>query len=167
MQQELEEISPLLSKISRENIYALPENYFEQLNPLAAGDQYNKPAAGKVIALGSKTRKWLNYAAAACITMVLFGGGYFFISGNKNEPVNAPVAASPKTDIQKELEGLSDSEIEAYLKENVNMGVFTNVGMDDEQHQNIDIQTLIDNIPDEEIQQYLNEDEPAKTEEGI
>ena len=166
VQQELEEISPLLSKISKENIYSLPENYFEQLNPLTTGIQRNQ-YAGKVISLDSKTRKWLNYAAAACIIMILFGGGYFFISGSKNKSENAPVTASSKMDIQKELEGLSDSEIETYLKENGNMAVFTNVGMDDEQHQNIDIQTLINDIPDEEIQQYLNEDEPAKTEEGI
>ena len=166
MQQELEEISPLLAKLSKENIYSLPVNYFEELNPLPAENQ-NKQPAGKVISLGSKKHKWLNYAAAACISMFLLGGGYFFLSGNKDNPVTTPVAASSKMDIQKELDGLSDSEIEAYLKENGNMGVFTNVGMDDDQHQNIDIQTLINDLPDEEIQQYLNEDEQAKTEEGI
>ncbi len=160
------EISPLLSKISKENVYSLPENYFEQLNPLAGSIKQNQ-RAGKMISLGSKTRKWINYAAAACISMILFGGGYFYFSNSKNKPVNVPIAASSKMDIQKELEGLSDSEIEAYLKENGNMSVFTNVGMEDEQHQNIDIQTLINDIPDEEIQQYLNDDEPAKTEEGI
>ncbi len=166
VQQELEELSPLLSKVSKENVYTLPRDYFKQLNPLGANIQQQQPA-GKVVSLGNKTRRWLNYAAAACISLVLLGDGYFFISGNKNKIESTPVATASKTDIQKELEELSDSEIEAYLNENGSMAVFTNVGMDDDQHQNIDIQTLIDNIPDEEIQQYLNKDEPAKTREGI
>lgn len=166
VQQELEEISPFLSNIPRGNIYSLPENYFEQLNPLPGGNQNIQPA-GKVISLGNKKSKWVNYAAAACISMLLFGGGYFFLADNKDNPVTAPVTASSSMDIQEELEGLSDSEIEAYLKENGNMAVFTNVGMDDVQHQNIDIQTLINDLPDEEIQQYLNDDKQAKTEEGI
>ncbi|SFQ44208.1 hypothetical protein [Parafilimonas terrae] len=168
VKQELEEISPLLNTISRENLYSLPPKYFDELAPLKYAGK-NEPSA-KIISIGSKPRRWINYAAAACIGAVLFGGGYFFISGNNTRPaqITQPVAAAAKADIQQQLADISDSEIESYLNENNSMAVFTGVGADYQpQNQNTDIQILIKDIPDDEIRQYLNEGEDLKKEEGI
>lgn len=165
---ELEEISPLLSTISRKNVYSLPEKYFDELIPLKQVGK--KDPSAKIISIGSKSRRWINYAAAACISAVLFGGGYFFISGNNTKPVQTtqPVAATVKADIQQQLADISDSEIESYLNENSSMAVFTGVGADYQpQNQNTDIQILIKDIPDDEIRQYLNEANDLKKEEGI
>ncbi len=168
VRQEMEEIAPLLNTISKENVYSLPAKYFDELVPLSHAGK-NEPSA-KIISIGSKSRRWINYAAAACIGAVLFGGGYFFISGDNTKPVQTtqPVAAAAKADIQQQLADISDSEIESYLNENSSMAVFTGVGTDYQpQNQNTDIQILIKDIPDNEIQQYLNEGEGLKKEEGI
>jgi hypothetical protein len=168
VRQELEEIAPLLNAISKVNVYSLPAKYFDELTPLSHARK-NEPSA-KVISIGSKSHRWINYAAAACIGAVLFAGGYFFISGNNTKPVQPtqPVAATVKANIQQQLADISDSEIESYLNENSSMAVFTGVGADYQpQNQNTDIQILIKDIPDDEIQQYLNEGESLKKEEGI
>lgn len=163
VQQELEEISPLLGSIPRTNIFTIPENYFPQLDPLNKVEEKAKPA--KVISLGSRTRKWINYAAAACISAVLFGGGYVYFSGDKGKSItnvtDSSIAASSKINVQQAISGLSDSEIENYLSENSNMAVFTNVGMDEGQQQTLDLQHLMKNISDEEIQEYLKEENAA------
>lgn len=170
VQQELEEISPLLSSVPKVNVFTVPDNYFEQLDPLSEVEGEIKPA--KVVSLGSRTRRWINYAAAACISAVLFGGGYIYFSKEKVSEAaisDSSIAALSKINVQEAISGLSDSEIENYLSENGNMAVFTNVGMDEGQQQTIDIQHLMKNISDEEIQEYLK-DENAKADnngEGI
>ncbi|MFT4153901.1 hypothetical protein [Parafilimonas sp.] len=166
---ELEEISPLLSTISKERVYSLPENYFERLEPLKQTKKRFNPSA-KIISLGGKTRKWINYAAAACISAVLFGGGYFFISGKKEQTTQTSqtTVTADNVNFEQQLASISDSEIEAYLKENSNTSVFTNVGATDyQQEQSSDLQTIIKNMSDDEIQQYLNDGEAGRKEEGI
>ena len=168
--QELQEISPLLSSIPKTNVYTVPENYFEQLDPFPKMEAA-KPA--KVISLGSRTRKWVNYAAAACVAAILFGGTYVYFSkdeaGTKTGIADSSIAVLSKINVQEAISGLSDSEIENYLNENSKMAVFTNVGMDDGQQQTIDFQNLMHNISDEEIEEYLKQDnaEPVDSEEGI
>ena len=170
VQQELEEIAPLLSRIPKTNVYSVPENYFAGSNPLNA--IHNIKPAAKVIPIGNNgTRKWINYAVAACIVFILFGGGYFYLSKTDNSQ-NPTVSASGRMDVDKEISSLSDDEIANYLKDNNNIAVYTNGGTEENQFQGVDMQNLIQNLSDEEIQQYLNEHpEPdsAETseEEGI
>jgi len=157
---ELEEISPLLSKMPKTNVYSVPDTYFEQsLSSINVAD--SKPPA-KVVSFGSKTRKWINYAAAACIAAILFGGGYFYLDKNRIQ------SASPisEADVQRQISELSDDEIANYLEENNNTGIYTSNGDDDNQPQNLNIQTMLQNVSDEEIQQYLNENPEAAKEEG-
>lgn len=170
VQQELESISPFLGSIPKTNVYTVPDNYFEQLDSLGKVEEEIKPA--RVVSLGSRSRKWINYAAAACISAVLFGGGYVYFSKDKGSNVSvsdSSIAASSEINVQQAISDLSDSEIDAYLTENSNMGVFTNVGMDEGQQQTIDLQDLMKNISDEELQEYLKEDneEARNSEEGI
>ena len=158
VQQELEEIAPLLSKIPKTNVYSVPENYFAT-DPI---DAINVQPSAKVISLSSRARKWINYAAAACIAFILFGGGYVYFN---NKPSQPGVNTYAKADVQKEISGLSDAEIADYLKENNNIGIDTSAGVDDNQQQNLDIQNLLNNVSDEEIQQYLSQD-PESTRMG-
>lgn len=165
VQQELEQISPLLGSISRQNVYSVPDNYFNKLEALEIVEKKVKPAETKVISLSGRARKWINYAVAACISAVLFGGGYLYFFNNKRE--DTEISSLENINVQKELSGLSDEEIKNYLNENNNMAVYTNTGIDGEQQQNIDIQNLLQNVSDKEIQQYLNQDAAADAEEGI
>jgi hypothetical protein len=159
VQQELEEISPLLSKIPKTNVYSVPVNYFEESSSLVSVTRSDPHA--KIISLGARTRKWINYAAAACIAAILFGGSYFYSENRKNYPVTS----FTDTDVQKQISLLSDDEITNYL-ENNNIGIYTNIREDDNQPQNLNIQNMLQNVSDEEIQQYLNENPEAAKEEG-
>ena len=160
VQSELEEISPFLSQLSKTNVYSVPKNYFDKSDPLAAVSSLQPPA--KIISIGSKTRTWLNYAVAACIAAVLFGGGYIYLF---NKPKNDVISSLPKMDVQKAISVLSDDEIANYLKDNNNIAVYTNAVNDNEQIQNIDIENLLNNVSDKEIQDYLNEN-PESHEKG-
>jgi hypothetical protein len=166
VRQELEEISPLLSKLPKTNVYAIPQNYFNELNSLAGADNNDLNPSVKIISIGRKARKWINYAVAACIAAALLGGGYLYLL-NRN-PGSDAVSPLAKMDVEKEISILSDNEIADYLKENTNMGVYTNMGIEEDQQQSIDMQDVLQNISDEEIQQYLDNDSgEEKTGEGI
>ncbi len=166
VQQELEEISPFLSKIEKRNVYSVPENYFSEISfqkTTNVGD--SKPVA-KIISLGNRTRTWLKYAVAACVTAILFGGGYLYFSNGKQD--NVAISSLSTMDVQKEISGLSDDEITNYLKDNNNMAVYTSSEPDDSQLPGTDIQNLLQNVSDEEIQQYLNNDpQSPKSGKGI
>lgn len=146
VQQELEEVAPLLNKIPKVNVYSVPENYFNNINYLPATEAKKQPA--KVVSFGSRTRRWINYAAAASIAAVLFGGGYLFI----NKPEKA-IIENPNVDVRNGIAGLTDDQISDYLDSSSNMNVYTSP---DDDGQNMDIQDLLHNCSDEEIQQYLN-----------
>lgn len=163
VQQELQELSPLLSGIPKTNVYSVPVNYFNELKPSVEKAEEQEEST-KVIQLGNHTRKWINYAAAACIGAVLFGGGYLFFNKKTNQPQDLPnnyAAAFSNMDIQKEISSLSDDAITNYLNKNSNMAVYTNFNESD-QLPSMDVQTLLQNVSDEEIQQYLNQN----TDEG-
>lgn len=163
VQQELQELSPLLSGILKTNVYSVPVNYFNELKPSVEKAEEQEEST-KVIQLGNHTRKWINYAAAACIGAVLFGGGYLFFNKKTNQPQDLPnnyAAAFSNMDIQKEISSLSDDAITNYLNKNSNMAVYTNFNESD-QLPSMDVQTLLQNVSDEEIQQYLNQN----TDEG-
>jgi hypothetical protein len=149
-----------LSSIPKTNVYTVPDNYFEALSiPLA-----KQAAPAKVISMG-RARKWMNYAAAACVAVLLFGGGYFYLGKPRHATV---VAAAPVVNVEEQISVLSDEEITNYLRANSNMSVYTNPGVDEYQSGNIDVQNMLENVSDEEIQQYLDQDmESLHAEEGI
>lgn len=159
VQRELESISTLLSGIPKTNVYSVPDNYFETLST-----PVNKQAApAKVISI-SRSRKWINYAAAACIAVLMLGGGYIYLG--KTRP--ASVAAVPAINVEAQISVLSDEEITNYLRANSNMSVYTNTSLEENQARNMDVQNMLQGVSDEEIQQYLEQDpESAHAEEGI
>src|SRR5258706_7618627 len=110
VQQELEEIAPLLSKMPKTNVYSVPDGYFNRLDTLKI--EVEKPAA-KVISLGGRIRKWATYAAAACI-IVLFGGGFLYLFNSNSNVINEPPPIASR-EVQKGISELSDDEIANYL----------------------------------------------------
>ncbi|MEP6682942.1 MAG: hypothetical protein ABJA35_06775 [Parafilimonas sp.] len=160
VQEELSQLSPFLSDIPKVNTYSIPQNYFDALNPLAS--KRNTKQEAKIISIGGKARKWLSYAAAACIAAATFTGGYLYFN---SKSARNNISALANVDVQKQLSVLSDDEIDNYLKDNNNIAVYTNIGNDDQQQESIDLQDLLQNVSDEEIHQYLNED-PESRETG-
>ncbi len=123
-------LSPVMGAISRENVYSVPQGYFEQLNFVAVR---NEPA--KVIKM-NPARSMFKYAAAAVITGLL-GLTVMNISnrqGTLKQPVETEIAAATSVTNQqtlesglqiaangtfdKELNNLSDQEIEQFLSSN-------------------------------------------------
>ena len=161
VQQELEEIAPLLSKLPKINVYSVPEDYFIKLNPLKR--EREKPAA-KVVSIRRMTPKWFNYAAAACVAIALFGGAYLYFSSSEvSNPSNEPATAIA---VQQGLSQLTDSEIANYLNQDNSTAIYTSQGSDEQK--DLDIKTLLENMSDEEIEQYLNNNtEPGEKKGGI
>lgn len=151
IQQELDELAPLLSKLPKTNIYTVPAGYFENLIPQTVPEV--RPA--KVISFSNKARKWFTYAAVACIAALMLGGGYFYLNGNKTSTGKTAIDISQYKDIKVDqaISQLSDDEINSYLKEdNSDISI---PSQDDSQ--DVNIKTLIDNMSDEEINNYLRE----------
>lgn len=150
VQEELEEIAPLLNKIPKTNVYSVPAAYFEKLVPQTE----IKAQPAKVISMGSKARKWFAYAAAACIAALMFGGGYYYWNESKT-PNNHPSAVTRQyanINVEQAISKLSDDEIDNYLK-NDN----TDISIPQNDTQDVNIKTLLDNMSDEEISNYLLE----------
>ena len=162
VQQELEELSPLLSKIPKLNPYTVPAEYFESFT--AAPKHEIQPA--KVISIKRKPRRWIAYAAAACIAALMFGGGYYYMQDNNNlNENNNPTAQNQVADVkvQQGISQLSDAEIDNYLN-NDNSEVYT----PQNDSEDINIKTLLKNMSDEEINNYLRKNsDPGENTEGI
>lgn len=134
--EELENVAPTLNKISKNNIYYLPNNYFETLSITTSQQKTAK------IVTFNKTKRWLNYAAAAVITGVVAVGGIKLL-GKKNV-----------VDIKIEMAKSSDDEINQYLENEPGIDyAFTSVTGTDDQETN----SLFEGMTEEEIKQYLKE----------
>jgi hypothetical protein len=132
MAAELADIAPLLLQIGNQNVYSIPEGYFEQLNPLLPAEQADNVAkdwssnaarqGGKVIPLSTGKRVWRTAVAAAAVVVVLFSGERFF-SGHHDAKVlpvsNNQFAAKITTgndSFNAGLSELSDEDIMGYLR---------------------------------------------------
>lgn len=161
VQEELEEIAPLLSTIPKTNVFTVPARYFETLAPVQT-KLSEQPV--KVISIGTKARRWIAYAAAACIAAFMFGGGYYYMQGKAPANTSAIHTEIAGVNIEQAISQLSDSDIDDYLN-NDNSDVYTNQNFD---NQDLNIKTLIENMSDEEIDNYLLKNaEPGESKKGI
>jgi len=161
VQQELEELSPLLSKIPKTNVYTIPAEYFESF--IAAPKQEVQPA--KIISIKRKPHRWIAYAAAACIAALMFGGGYYYMQDNISNNSSTSTAQNPIADVKvkQAIAQLSDAEIDNYLN-NDSSEVYT----PQNDVEDINIKSLLENMSDEEIDNYLRENsDPGENTKGI
>jgi len=135
---ELQEVAPLLNTISKKNIYSIPSDYFENLKIIE-----KKEKTAKIISF-SKARKWISYAAAASISGLLFTGGFLYEQQRNN------------LDVTKELNKVSDSELNAYVE---NGG--TDISDDNNSIETdfYDIKQNLKSISEDDLQQYLKDSE--------
>jgi hypothetical protein len=160
VQQELEELSPLLNTIPKVNVYTVPAEYFESLNPAPVRE--TQPA--KIVSIKSKPRRWIAYAAAACIAALMFGGGYYYMQDKNFNDNNTSAGQNQVAEVkvQQAISQLSDAEIDSYLKNDDDVYIPQN------DTQDINIKFLLENMSDEEINNYLIENsDPGENTKGI
>lgn len=143
---ELQAFAPLLSSITKQNIYSVPQGYFSVVD---VSKFIQKPLA-KVVSF-SATNLLLRYGVAACIIGVLVTGAFVFT--DKNDRID--YAAYKKIDITNGIDNVSSAELINYL-ENVNS--ITNAHFATSFDVKVpEINDNIKSISDEELKQYLKE----------
>jgi hypothetical protein len=140
--EELEEIAPFLNSLKNENPYKIPVGYFNDLSINQALPET------KIISIKNPSIKWMKYISAAVFAGILVTGGLQLynkkdavkvdiqasiqslpeaellkgIDAEKTSLVSAnDYVISPQQDLsnlQNEIQSVSDEEIEIYLKEN-------------------------------------------------
>ncbi|MBC8034570.1 MAG: hypothetical protein H7Y03_10515, partial [Chitinophagaceae bacterium] len=119
--EELEILSPLLSKIDRKTPFQQPEGYFEQLqvNQVAEIDGGKKKSAEIIKVLF--TRTMARYSIAAAVASLIVLGTWRLL--------NAPATEGDKltsVDIWEKVREISDSEMKAYLEGSTTNVVYQN-----------------------------------------
>lgn len=143
---ELNHFAPLLTTISKANVYSLPDDYFVTFSSNLSELQEEKAAPAEVVSITSNIRKLLHYAVAASVMLVITGTSYLYLKHNiKNN--NAP-------SIEQRLATLNEDDILSYLKyDHQADDILPASNLQDNT-----IQTLLMDTPDEEIQNYLIDD---------
>ena len=148
---ELDEVAPLLNIISRENVYQVPQGYFEQADFSANTKQQPKKEA-KIITFNI-ARKWLQYAAAAVVTGVLVTGAFIFTDSHtylENENLE-------RIELSSELNKVSANDLVTYLNnpEHVVPAPATTASASEEEL--MEVKKNIQQLSDEELNQYMKE----------
>lgn len=154
LEDELNEVAPMLNTISKQPVYKIPEGYFESLE-ITVPMSVAKPTA-KVFGIGFK--RALQYAVAACTAGILVAGAFMYGGSNKivkGEPAAIPYHEAVMMDINAALSTISEEELNHYLDESLAIGYsFTNSSASQEE---LDLDHYIKQVSDEDIEQYLNE----------
>lgn len=143
---ELDEVSPLLNTIGREQVYTVPSGYFEEMDLSAA---MHTPKEAKVITLRI-ARKWMQFAAAAVMAGILVTGAFLYTDdrGKLNEENPA---------VSSEMNKLSEDELVTYLNNPehiVAAPASTSLASEAEL---VDVKNNLQKLSDEELNQYLKE----------
>lgn len=143
---ELMEIAPILSSISKKNVYDVDADYFEKsANNFIPKKEKN---SAKIISMPH----WAQYLVAASVFAIISLGAVFYINNDAK-----PIAAG--NTLAAELQSLPDSAISTYLE---STPVYS-IGINAPVNQRIDINFLLYNISDQQIEQYLDETKDIST----
>ncbi|NCI47581.1 hypothetical protein [Sediminibacterium soli] len=140
---ELAEIAPLLHAIPRQEVYTVPAGYFETLSFSAPA-----PQTGKLVGL-RKTRKWMQYAAAAIIASVLVTSAFLF--------TESPYRKYGRMNVPEELQKMSENDLATYLYNPEKISVVSSKETIGELRENIH------GMSDEELTRYLSDNPDAET----
>jgi hypothetical protein len=160
VEEELNELAPLLNTISKQPVYKIPEGYFESLE-LTIPLKLDKPSA-RVFSFG-RSKRIMQYAVAACTAAILLIGAFLYTNNDKPEQLISHKEAV-NMNVSTELDKLSETEIASYLDAAPNVGYALNASAED-----ISFDEYLEETSDEEIDAYLNESGEAgdKTSKGI
>jgi hypothetical protein len=152
---ELLAIAPTLAGIGRQNVYEVPQGYFEQFGVTVTAE----PAA-KVVKM-TVVRRWVSYAAAAVIGGIALTGIVLMLQNSSDsKPTVAEVEQARQTNVPQAVNSIPEEAITAFLATHSNTADITDNEAINTQEA-IDIDLFIETATDEEIRNYLNENEVA------
>jgi hypothetical protein len=114
--QESAETYPILDKISRQNVYTVPQDYFETLSAEIV-NKATQPQA-KVVSMQKRTG-WFKYAAAASVVIMLTFGVYKFINttnGKIDAVTKEGMAIAKDNKFEEVLTNVTEEDIIQYLQ---------------------------------------------------
>ncbi|MEO9021687.1 MAG: hypothetical protein ABI237_09480 [Ginsengibacter sp.] len=131
--EEIKFISPLLYSLKSNNVFTVPENYFEELSTQITGKLNHKEKA-KIISI-HPGKKWWKYAAAAVITGVIVISSLQIFNHNTLKDPDSVITASVNIpdyiklsfqyntpeQLNEGIASLSDDEIARYLEKSGNI----------------------------------------------
>jgi len=153
--EELSTIAPLLNTINKNNIFSVPDNYFEKVSIPVKHERKD----GKLISLSNNLRKWVTYAAAASVLFIIAATTYLYVTIHSRN-------IEKHLSIEQRIAELNEQEILNYLQDDdgITSGNFIPAPTEDPQ-----IQHMLQRVSDEEIKNYLDNygDENEKQVKGI
>lgn len=173
--QELEQIAPLLNKISKQNIYTVPQGYFSKsLVPDLVSIQQEKP---KVIPMLKPVHSFRKYAMAAALTGIMAIGGWLLLNNNSTDNIAVTNAAASgvtsqqkdevltkalasttykeakQLDVKEEVNKIHQAELDGYLQ-TIPKTFSGNFAVNDE---SINVENSLEVINTEEISNYMDD----------
>lgn len=162
VEEELETMAPVLNRVTKQMPYtrtSLPELNIEAM--LEQAKIHETPVV-RMPAL--KTRKWLQYAAAAIATGIILLTAFLY-NGNKNEVIDPTTLASyVQMDVSHEMTRLSEEELNTYLATSEKLVVTTGEHEQYGEDELPDVNEHIELMSDDELKQYLDESTESSTE---
>lgn len=159
-EEELELLSPFLRKLDKTPPYTVPQGYFENLAtslPKPAEEKQKEPAP----VVRMSPRRVFSYAAAAVTVGLITIVAWFFIQSPAKQQTT--VAANHDTlterQMQKDISGLSDTEIASFVEGNAVADVENQVVA--VQLEEEPFRLMLSEVSDEELEKYL-EQQPVK-----
>ena len=140
---ELLEIAPLLNSLNKENIFSVPENYFENLRV----PRVIEKGSARIIPMGSRIRKWVTYAAAASILFIFSTSAYLYA----NKHIRG-IDKSPS--IEQKIADLNEDDIISYLNDNQESPSDYIPASDAQESK---IHDMLEKVSDEDIKSFLDD----------
>jgi hypothetical protein len=154
---ELQEISPFLGNLKKENPFTVPAGYFENLVP-----EINRPqqTPAKVIRL-SAAKRFYRYAAAAVIAGI-FGITAILMFNQKSDNTTLALNQDSVTqsDLEQKVNALTDEEIADFI-EGISITAYDNPVGGGEINEE-EVRLMLADISDKELEKYLDTENPMK-----
>ena len=153
-----------LHSLSKENMYSLPQGYFENFNITLNESTTIKSEitqGGKVISMNNY-KKWMNIAVAASILGVIIASAILFSTKSNNSD---RYLSYKSVDVTGSVKKLSDDELVKYLNTDVEAGSVDMTIIDDGAEPDVD--QRIKAVSDFDLDQYLQESATSNVKKGI
>lgn len=163
VEQELEELAPVLNHVSKQMPYTrttVPE--------FNMGAIMERAAVSKIPVIQMpvhKTRKWVQYAAAAVVTGVILVTAFLFNGSNSNTADELLAHAEyVQMDVPHEMARVSEEELNTYLATTEKLVVTTGERDQYGEDELPDVNEHIQLMSDDELKQYLDESAESSAE---
>ncbi|PSK89052.1 hypothetical protein B0I18_11364 [Taibaiella chishuiensis] len=138
-QAEIDQLSPLLAGLRQQQVFEVPQDYFQA--PVAAPKPVRTVEHPSV-----KSIKWARWAAAAAI-LIIFGLGAFQMFN--------PAIAEPKQSFQQSLAQIPSDSIREWLSTNMDEEDINSLGNSVAGLDVISTSSVLKGFTDKEIEQYI------------